>query len=108
MGEGHGTMTMIWFLRGHMFISLLVVLYILARSHESGDEPLIWVPVVILFPIFGLSAYIIFRIARRVDDIKWEKQKMNVSQGSKFYASRNVKSEQELRDRYYKVKARKG
>ena len=108
MGAGHGTMTMIWFLKGHLFISLLVVLYILARSHESGDDPLIWVPVVILLPIFGLSAYIIFRIARRVDDVKWEKQKMNVSQGNKFYASRRVKSEQELKDRYNKGKARKG
>lgn len=107
MEQVHNPMTTWWFLRIHMFVSLLVAVYILSRSHESGDDPWIWIPVITLFPIFGLGAYIIFRIMKNVRDRKWENQKMNVEQGRKFYASRRVSSERELKDRYYNGRARR-
>ena len=108
METGHNPMTMMWFLRIHLFVSLLVAIYILARSHESGDDPWIWIPVIALFPILGLLVYATFRMMKNARDRKWENQKMNVEQGKKFYTSRNVADERELRDNYYKGKARKG
>ena len=103
----HNPMVTYWFIRIHLFVSLLVAAYILARSHESGDDPWIWIPVIVLFPILGLVVYAIFRMLNNARDRKWQNQDTNIEMGRKFYTSRHVSNERELKDNYNKGKARR-
>jgi len=95
------------FLRTHLFISLLVAVYILATMHETGDQAWVWIPIIVLFPIFGLLAYLIYRIARRNQDKQWEREQMKADSGRGKYTSRRVKGEKELKDDYYQGRRRR-
>ena len=99
-------MTMM-FLRCHVFISFIAIIYIFAKMHETGDQPWVWIPIIILFPIFGLLAYIIYRIARGSQDRQWQRDQMKADSGRRTYTSRKVTSEKDLMDRYYKGRRRR-
>ena len=85
----------------------VVIMWLIMIGVQIGLTIVIIAGVIVLFPILGLLVYAIFRMMNNARDRKWQNQDTNIEMGRKFYTSRHVSNERELKDNYNKGKARR-
>jgi hypothetical protein len=93
-----------WLTAVSFCIGLLIIINILSNSHETGEDPWIWIPLLLLLPVIGVPVYITYKIFKASGDRRTALQQFKADAARGAYVSRRVGSEKELRDRYYNGK----
>ena len=95
------------FMRFMVTVEVLSAIYVFFKSAETGDQPWLWIPFLIILPFIGIPAYIIYRLKVRSDDRQWDREQLVAEKHRGGYVSRRTKNEKELREQYYRGKGRR-
>jgi hypothetical protein len=96
-----------WLTAVFFCIGVLISISILSKSHETGEDPWIWIPFMLILPVVGVPVYIIYKLIKASGDHKREVDQFKADSGRGGYVSRRVKSEEELRENYYRGRRRR-